>query len=214
MYSILLYLHIFITILEKLRPFKHYRKKKISAFLLCTHLSYLIKSCKACRLQVMSISLVDWWWWEVVLLKKVGSKHKPYGLGRILSYLLILIFPSNYACPLCTFLLKCENSLYLKGSSFFQNNCLKINFHKSITFKGSVTIRLLSAEIVFFPVRETEENKVLPPASYSKETYSNNSFGTLCEVLNFQLSETSMSYFTAFWSEENSRGEKHCLWCT
>lgn len=59
---------------------------------------------------------------------------------------------------------------------------------------------------MFFPVRETAENKVLPPVSCSQD-YSNNSFGTFCEVLNFQLSETSVSYFTAFWSEENSRGE-------
>ena len=58
---------------------------------------------------------------------------------------------------------------------------------------------------MFIPVRETAENKVLPPASYSQETYSNNSLSTFCEVLNFQLSETSVSYFTAFWSEENSR---------
>lgn len=51
--------------------------------------------------------------------------------------------------------------------------------------------------MVFFPVTETEKNKVLPPAPYSQETDSNNSFSTFCEVLNFQLSKTSMSYFTA-----------------
>lgn len=54
---------------------------------------------------------------------------------------------------------------------------------------------------------ETEENKVLPPASYSQEIDSNNSFGTFREVLNFQLSKTSMIYFIAFWSEENFRGQ-------
>lgn len=143
----------------------------------------------------------------------VESKHKPYGWGGVLSYSLILIFPSNYACPFCPFLLKCESSLCLKGSSFCLNNCLKINFHKSITFKGIVTIRLLSVETVFFPVRETEESKVLPPASYSQETYSNNSFSTFCEVLNLQMSDTSISYFTASWSEENSRGETLFVMC-
>lgn len=57
------------------------------------------------------------------------------------------------------------------------------------------------------PVIETEENKVLPPALYNQETDSNNSFGTFCEVMNFQLSKTSMSYFTASLSEENFQGE-------
>jgi len=52
--------------------------------------------------------------------------------------------------------------LSLNRFNFCLNNCLKDQLPQIINFKGSVTIRLLSAGIVFCPERGIEESKVLP----------------------------------------------------
>lgn len=45
--------------------FQTLQKGEMSTFLLCTHLSYFIKSCKAWRFQGTAMYFDDWWWQEV-----------------------------------------------------------------------------------------------------------------------------------------------------
>lgn len=138
--NILLSFHDFVNILENLRIFKHFRKIK------------LVHSCSA-PLSPTLLNLEKHVGLKQYLLmtgedkkspskrKPVGSKHRSYGYGGIFSYSLVLIFPFNCAGPFCPFFLKGKDSLCLKGTSFCLNKCLNTNFHKSITFKGSVTIK-------------------------------------------------------------------------